>query len=560
LKIQSFQLLNSTIVPVPSVGLRVSVTDAFAEVSGEWQWNNWMASDRGSFGLKIEGLSISVGLKLGKNPAGRLTADTSACSTHISSVQVRIDGKWSWLYNLFDSQIESALRKAMEDQICKVVSRSISYNLQPYLQTLPVTTKVDKVAGIDYSLVGPPVATSDSLDLHLKGEFFSRAHRSATPFPPPALPFPGDHDRMLYFGISSSMFNTAGYVYYQAGVLPFDITDDMIPKKSTLRLSTSSFGSLVPQIGKSYPGMLMKLKVSPSSPPSLTIAPEGLSLLSTEDVQAFAILPDSSLAPLFVLDVSTTISATAGMKSDKIVGSLKLGRLELSVKHSDVGPLSVKLMQAAMNYIAANVLLPQINAHLLLVNPVLQPHQNFLLFGADVRHIWSWFYNLFDEKIGSAIRRSLVDKVCQEVSHIVSTKLQPYLQTLPVTANIDMVSGIDYSLMGRPVATSNYLDLNLKGEFFSLAHRSAAPFSPPALSFPADHDRMLYFGISSYLFNTAGYVYYQAGALTFDITDDMVRRGSQNRPKLRAIFGQERTGTAFRLAPKLATPSRNSLA
>ncbi|KAL8179863.1 UNVERIFIED_CONTAM: hypothetical protein K2H54_073668 [Gekko kuhli] len=408
LKIQSFQLPNSTIVPVPSVGLRISVTDAFAEVSGEWQWNNWMASDRGSFGLKIEGLSISVGLKLGKNSARRLTADTSACSTHISSVQVRIDGKWSWLYNLFDSQIESALRKAMEDQICKVVSRSISYNLQPYLQTLPVTTKVDKVAGIDYSLVGPPVATSDSLDLHLKGEFFSRAHRSAAPFPPPALPFPGDHDRMLYFGISSSMFNTAGYVYYQAGVLTFDITDDMFPKKSTLRLSTSSFGSLVPQIGKSYPGMLMKLKVSPSSPPSLTIAPEGLSLSSTEDVQAFAILPDSSLAPLFVLDVSTTISATAGMKSDKIVGSLKLGRLELSVKHSDVGPLSVKLMQAAMNDIAANVLLPQINdreketrvldlcdlfvgvsdstwldtggrcialTHLLLVNPVLQPHQ-----------------------------------------------------------------------------------------------------------------------------------------------------------------------------------------
>ncbi|KAL8179864.1 UNVERIFIED_CONTAM: hypothetical protein K2H54_073671, partial [Gekko kuhli] len=247
LKIQSFRLPSSTIVPVPSGGLKVSITDAFAEVLGEWQWRNWLASDHGSFDVKIEGLSISVGLKLGNDSAGRLTADTSACSTHISSVQVHIDGTWSWLYNLFDSQIESTLREAMEDQICQVVSSSVSSRLEPYLQTLPVTAKIDKVSGIDYSLVGPPVATSDSLDLGLKGEFFSLAHRSAAPFEPPALPFPVDHDRMLYFGASSYLFNTAGYVYYQAGALTYDITDDMIPKESKLRLNTSSFGPLVPQ-------------------------------------------------------------------------------------------------------------------------------------------------------------------------------------------------------------------------------------------------------------------------------------------------------------------------
>ncbi|XP_015283008.1 PREDICTED: bactericidal permeability-increasing protein-like [Gekko japonicus] len=398
LKIESFQLLSSTIAPVPSVGLKVSVTNAFAEVSGEWQWKNWMASDHGSFDVKIKGLSISVGLKLGNDSAGRLTADSSACSTHISNVQVHIDGTWSWLYNLFDSQVESALREAMEDQVCKVVSSSVSSRLEPYLQTLPVTAKIDKVSGIDYSLVGPPVATSDSLDLDLKGEFFSLAHRSAAPFPPPALPVPEDHDRMLYFGISSYLFNTAGYVYYQAGALTYDLTDNMIPKESKLRLNTSSFGSLVPQIEKLYPSMLMKLVVSPSSPPSLAVAPEGLSLAPTVDLQAFAILPNSSLAPLFLLDVSTTISATAAVESNKIVGSLKIGRLELSLKHSDVGPFSVKLMQVMVNYFAANILLPQINERLAqgfplplpddlqLSNTVLQPHQNFLYFGTDVHY------------------------------------------------------------------------------------------------------------------------------------------------------------------------------
>lgn len=40
-----------------------------------------------------------------------------------------------------------------------------------------------------------------------------------------------------------------------------------------------------------------------------------------------------------------------------------------------------------------------------------------------------------------------------------------------------------------------------------------------------DRDRMLYFGASSYLFNTAGFVYHAAGALVFEITNDMVRGG-----------------------------------
>lgn len=64
--------------------------------------------------------------------------------------------------------------------------------------------------------------------------------------------------------------------------------------------------------------------------------------------------------------------------------------------------------------------------------------------------------------------------------------------------------------------------LSSQGEFFSLAHRSAVPFPPLALAFPPDHDRMVYFGASSYFFNTAGFAYHGAGALVFEITDSLV--------------------------------------
>ncbi|XP_042321715.1 bactericidal permeability-increasing protein-like isoform X2 [Sceloporus undulatus] len=396
LNIRSFQLPSSTIAPIPGVGLKVSISNAFAELTGDWKVKKRWLKDHGSFDLKVEGLGISVGLKLGSDATGRLTATTSGCGAHISDVRVHISGRLSWLYNLFHRNIESAFRKTMEGKICEEVNSAVSSQLEPFLQTLPA--RIDKISGIDYSLLEPPVATNDSVDLKLKGEFFSMTHRSPPPFPPPALDFPLDHDRMVYFGLSTYFFNTAGDVYYRAGAMDFTITDGMIPKEFKIRLNTSSFGAFIPQLEKLYPNMLMVLKVSPSSAPALTIAPEALSLSPEVDVQAFAVLPNSTLAPLFVIGASTTVSAKVTVSSTKIFGSLKMGRLQLSLKHSDVGPFSVQLMQTLMNYYAASILLPQMNArlaegfplplpdHLQLSSIVLQPHKDFLFFGADVQY------------------------------------------------------------------------------------------------------------------------------------------------------------------------------
>ncbi|XP_063003559.1 bactericidal permeability-increasing protein-like [Elgaria multicarinata webbii] len=398
LNIQSFQLPSSAIAPIPGVGLKVSITGALAELTGKWQVKNWLFKDSGSFDLRVEGVSISVSLTLGSDPTGRLTANNSDCSAHISDVHVHISGGLDWLYNLFHRSIESAFRRSMEDKICEEVASSARSKLQPFLQSLPVTTKIDNVSGIDYSLVGPPVATNSEVDLKLKGEFFSFTHRSPAPFPPPPLDFPVDHDRMLYFGISTYFFNTAGNVYYNAGALTFVITDDMIPKEFQIRLNTKDFEPFIPQLKERYPNMPMMLKVLPSSAPSLMITPESLSLTPSVDVQAFAILPNSTLAPLFVIGVATTISANVTVNATMIFGSLKLGRLQLSLKHSDVGFFSVQLIEVLMNYFATSSLMPQINARLAkgfplplpddvqLSSIVFQPHQDFLHFGADVRY------------------------------------------------------------------------------------------------------------------------------------------------------------------------------
>ncbi|XP_074013266.1 bactericidal permeability-increasing protein-like [Numenius arquata] len=398
LDLRSFHLPYSRISLVPNVGLQVSIANAFADVNGNWRVKIHFLRDHGSFDVTVENVYIKINLKLGNNTSGKPTIDTSYCNTRISKVRVHFSGRLGWLYNLFHKAIESKFRKILESKICDIVAKSVRSNLQPYVQTLPVTAKIDAIAGVDYSLVGPPTATTQSLDAAMKGECYSLAQRSAVPFSPLALTLPPDHDRMVYFGASSYFFNTASFAYHKAGALVFEITDSMIPKTLDFHLNTTTFSAFVPQLEEKYPDMQMKLRLSAPSAPFLNIGPGGLSLKPVVDIQAYAILPNSSLAPLFLLSLTGNVSAVINVKSGHIIGNLTVGRMKLSLKHSDVGTFQVRTMQSIMNIFASSILIPRINDRLgqgfplplldriQLSNILVQFHQNLLLLGANVHY------------------------------------------------------------------------------------------------------------------------------------------------------------------------------
>ncbi|NXN15486.1 BPI protein, partial [Indicator maculatus] len=389
LHLRSFQLPHSYISLVPNVGLQVSISNAFAELDGNWKVKVYFIQDHGSFDLKLENVYIKIDLQLGSDTLGKPTIDTSACSTRISKVRVHFSGKLGWLYNLFYGAVESRLRKLLETQVCEIVAKSVRRELQPYLRTLPVTAKIDAKTGIDYSLVAPPTATARSLDVDLKGEFFSLAHRSAVPFSPLPLALPPDHSHMVYFGASSYFFNTAAFAYHAAGALVFNVTEAMIPKG--VHLNTTTFSAFIPQLERMYPNTPMTFRLSAPSAPFLSIGPQGLSLQPVVDVQAYAVLPCSESVPLFLLSLVMNVSAVIDVRSGHIVGSLDPEALFLP-------PLQVRQLQSLVNTIASAIVIPRLNERLNEGFPLPLPeriqlskilvrfHQNFLLLGADVRY------------------------------------------------------------------------------------------------------------------------------------------------------------------------------
>ncbi|XP_046534003.1 lipopolysaccharide-binding protein-like [Equus quagga] len=416
LRIQSLELRNSDLSLRPGRGVRASLFNNYVSVSGNWKVTTAFVILNGTFGLSVDGISISVSLNLGKDPSGRPTASVAHCDSSIDGIDINISGPLSRIQNFFHGMMEIYFKNILEQKICEMVRMSTTSRLEPYLRTLPVTSMIDQVAGIDYSLVGAPQVTSQCLDTPFKGEFFGRSWHSPVPFDAPPIRLPQEHDRMIYFAVSDFVFNTASRVYHQAGRMKFIIQNEhlksltklannesakkwrkqylnsscqtskstsltatvscfassflllllQIPLASSIALNTNSFRALIPQLAKLYPNMQLEFETSPESAPFLMFTPGNVTLLPVMDIQTFALPPNSSdRKPLFQLRVRTSISATIGVTSSRIIASLtSVSRLTLELKHSNVGFVNVQSMETILNYYAFHILYPSLNAKL----------------------------------------------------------------------------------------------------------------------------------------------------------------------------------------------------
>ncbi|XP_025731990.1 lipopolysaccharide-binding protein isoform X1 [Callorhinus ursinus] len=399
LSIHSCELRGSALTPLPGQGLSLTISDSFIRVQSEWKVRKAFVKLHGSLDVQVKGITISVNLVLGREPSGRPTVTASGCSSHIRDVEVDISGDLGWLLNLFHNQIESRFRRVLESKICEMLQNSVTSDLQPYLQTLPVTTEIDSFARIDYSLMEAPQATAQMLDVMFKGEIFNREHYSPVSFLAPVMSLPEQYNRMVYFAISDYVFNTASVVYHEAGFLNFSITDDMVPPGSNIRLTTKSFRPFVPRLARLYPNMNLELQGAMASAPFLNFSPGNLSLTPVMEIEAFVLLPSSAKEPVFQLGVATNMSAMLTFNTSKITGFLKPGKIQVELKESKVGVFNVELLEALLNYYILNTLYPKVNEKLAegfplpllkdirLYDPVLEIHKDFLFLGTNLQYM-----------------------------------------------------------------------------------------------------------------------------------------------------------------------------
>uniref|UniRef100_A0A8C6S4N4 Bactericidal permeability-increasing protein n=1 Tax=Neogobius melanostomus TaxID=47308 RepID=A0A8C6S4N4_9GOBI len=390
-------LPQSAVSPVPGAGVQLSIGNAYMSLNGNWRVKYLrVIKDSGSFDLNVNGLSITTTIAISSDETGRPTVSGTNCAASVGSVSIKFHGGASWLYNLFSSFIEKALRSALQEKICPLITDAIS-DVNPSLKTLNVLAKVDEFAEIEYSMTSSPVISASSVDLSLKGEFYNIGMHQEPPFTPAVFSMPSQSNNMLNIGLSSFTANSAGFVYYTAGALSLYITDDMISASSPIRLNTQTFGAFIPQIAQSFPGLMVKLLVKAVKPPVITFESDNAMIQATGTVTAYAIQTDGTLSPLFVLNMDGSVSAQVSVSGTMVAGSVTLNKMDLTLGTSYFGDFQVKSIDRIFQAVLKVVIIPMLNAQLAkgyplptigkmtLVNTQLQIMKDYVLIGTDVQ-------------------------------------------------------------------------------------------------------------------------------------------------------------------------------
>uniref|UniRef100_A0A671Z349 Bactericidal permeability-increasing protein n=1 Tax=Sparus aurata TaxID=8175 RepID=A0A671Z349_SPAAU len=392
--IKSVGLPTSSVNLVAGTGVKMSITGAFISVRGNWRVKYLFIRDSGSFDLDVRDLSISATIAIGRDATGHPMVSGANCAANVGSARVKFHGGASWLYNLFSKYINRALRKAMEKQICPLVTKAIS-DMNPRLQTLNVLAKVDKHAEIEYSMVSPPTISTSAIDLNLKGEFYNIGNHKEPPFSPKAISLPPQVNKMVYISLSAFTANSAGFVYNRAGILSEDITDDMVnylPSDSTPK----QVSCCVFQIARRFPGLMMKLVVKTAKDPIASFEPNSMTVNATGTVTAYAIQPNGALTSLFVLNLETSVSARVFLTGMRLGGAVTLNKFDLTLGASSVGQFRVKSLDSIFEMVLNLVVIPVLNVQLAkgyplpalknmnLLNTQLQILKDNILIGTDV--------------------------------------------------------------------------------------------------------------------------------------------------------------------------------
>jgi hypothetical protein len=224
------------------------------------------------------------------------------------------------------------------------------------------------------------------------------AYDTAVPREPPfahtQLPdAPERADAMLAVLIDEFVFNSIGAAIVQAGDVALTVTDSELPASSPLRLNTSSFmvlpasflrfhfysvaplphaharnpltnlrQGLLPDLYAKYPNQLMQVFVSaPQQPlPQFTVSTAGVAAVLPATANVSVVAPSGALVPVFTLSITLQANGSVALSASRVGGSLSYLQCAIGLLWSDV-TVNPAALQGLINFLAARVIIPQVN-------------------------------------------------------------------------------------------------------------------------------------------------------------------------------------------------------
>ena len=344
------------------------LSDSYIKVQGRWHVKYWFVSDIGKFEATVSRMSMSLSVTLGATQNGQLTVNTTKCVSRIARLDIHLRGGASWLYNVFQGQLEKQIRNTLQRKLCDHAENKINVDIARKLSNLLVVPLGhDKQWLLDYRLVSPPAFESGYLELFHKGEFFNRGNSTEAPFQPSPLPSPPISNSMVTIWISDYVFNTAGYVWQKRGMVSYNMTKNNLPKDLTGLLSTTCtiqdrcLGILIPQVGQKYPNSSIEVNVSTTEPPSVIIDAQDIIVRLVGSLAFRARLQDSSSADLFGVNVVLNVSVVPFIEQQVLKAKVSSTdkNVSMNLANSNVGTVPADILKLLLDAVKKTYVIPK---------------------------------------------------------------------------------------------------------------------------------------------------------------------------------------------------------
>ncbi|OWK56630.1 Bactericidal permeability-increasing protein [Lonchura striata] len=353
--IHELQMNESTLDFAEDVGLRLTVQRARIQLSADWAAQLGAVQDSGSVELRMQDLAVAAVLGVSEDGSGHPTVWSAGCDTRGTDLHMEFQRGYSWLYNL----LAPLLQRTLQQQLNKQGLQDPAVGLDPdrarlwegaggltppdHLHVPAVSTQLDTIAAIDYSLLGPPTFTEEYGDIALKGEIFRvgtyQQRRSALPAVPPvapgmalpvALPTPLPttpplaHEPMLLLAVTELVASSAAFTYFTAGALRRNISSAMLPRRFPLQLRTKSMEVFSPQLQEHYPDHPMELQLWARQQPLLSCHADALHGTLFSSAEAFVVLPNATRVPAFLLNIDANVTGKPTITRNRLGGTVRL--------------------------------------------------------------------------------------------------------------------------------------------------------------------------------------------------------------------------------------------
>ena len=353
----------------PPSTVSASLTDLSLSCSASWHFSlhSWphFPSGSGTADVAVSQGVVGAAAALNASAALRPSLLCTAASLSIGRVDITLHGSaLDWLLNLFKSQLEGAIRGALDKSLPPVVEAFINTDGNAFLATIPIVAPIPvrppyNISQARFGFVAPPATADTYLGLSVQGDVTPLGFAGVPPVAPPALPPPGAGDGgfMVVGRFSPYTLLTAAWTFYSAGLFSWPVP----PREVPLGLNvTAAYALIAPGMPKAFPGAAVALAISLAGEPVVAISPSGINASaplnitflalpaggSGEGVEAFSL----AVGGAFSLVVTVAPSPTAP-GSLVFAGRLQYLAADIALADTRVGPVAVNLLQGLVDVV-----------------------------------------------------------------------------------------------------------------------------------------------------------------------------------------------------------------